>query len=360
MDKIVHLTELGEMMEEVKDKTNKCIGCGGQMAFDPESQSLKCTHCGRLNVFDVKYASDVKEHFNIDSIKSGVETEYLEYYCTTCGRKHVLKRGQTDLRCPSCGDRELKRVLRIDYKPDGIAPFKIDKNKATKCFFDWLKKRKMSPNDLNTVDRTRFLQGFYVPVYCFDFDTASTYSGIGINYRRNEKGERYEESRHSFSNTKRNNFRDYFEAASKIIPTISLKRLEPFSKNYYVYTSEFVYGWIGAETNIELQDGYRNMTGTVEDELYYKIKSSLRYDEVQSYKCTTIFSNVKYHYLYLPIYKGKYTYRNKDYTFYVNGETGKVIGQSPRSIWKTLGKALLIALGIFAVGALLVLLLSGD
>ena len=347
-------------MDEVKEKTNKCESCGAQMLFDAETQSLKCSHCGRLNVFDVKSSSDYKEPFNVDSVKSNATTEYIEYLCETCGRKHVLKRGQTDLRCPSCGDRNLKRVLRIDYKPDGILPFRIDKNKATKCFFDWLKKRKMSPNDLKNVDRTRFLQGFYVPIYCFDFDTSSTYSGVGVNYTKDSEG-REQEHRSAFSGTKRYPYQNYIEGATKIMATKSIQKLEPFSRNYYVYTSEFVYGWIGAETNIELQSAYYNMTETVRDDLYYKIKSDLnrKYSEIQSFKCNTIFSNVRYQYLYVPIYKGSYSYRNKDYTFFINGESGKVVGQAPISVWKTLGKALLIALGVAGVVAFLVWLFYG-
>ena len=46
---------------------------------------------------------------------------------------------------------------------------------------------------------------------------------------------------------------------------------------------------------------------------------------------STIHEGVTYKYVMLPIYVGNFNYRKKLYNFYVNGETGKVVGKTPKS-----------------------------
>ena len=344
----------GVFMEE--EKTNKCAHCGGQMVFDSQSQSLKCIHCGALDVFDVERMTQAKHPFDGTSESTTSKTENAEYACMTCGRRHVFKKGEKDIRCPSCGDKNLKRVLKIDYKPDGILPFKVDKDNALKCFFEWIKKRKMAPRALKNLDRAQLLKAMYVPMYSFDTDTFTKYTGIGIDRYTDSKGKK-RVRRETFSSSCKNQYRDYYESAGEEISTETLVKLRPFSNELYVYKPEFVYGYIGAELTCHLQDSFRFMALDITQSIERKIRRELGYTEIQAFKCATSFSNTKYHYYYLPVYKGTYHYGKKDYTFYVNGESGKVVGKAPVSIWKAIGVALLIGLGIAGI-ALLITFLS--
>jgi hypothetical protein len=57
-------------------------------------------------------------------------------------------------------------------------------------------------------------------------------------------------------------------------------------------------------------------------------------------------------YVLLPVWKYLYTYQGKEYEYYINGQSGKVIGKAPLSI----GKAVACGSGIF-LGVLLAALL---
>lgn len=345
-----------EYVRGMMEKTNKCNNCGGDMAFNVEWQNLKCTHCGSSVSFDIIRAPFIKKDYKTDSVISNEFTQYTEYVCQTCSRRHIVKRGESFEHCPTCGDQNLVKVLKVDYKPDGIIPFQINKETAVKKFFDWVRKRKLSPNMLKLLDRTQKLVGMYVPAYYYDFHTTSNFSGVGVKNYRDKEG-RTRQTRHRFNDVRRDEFYNQIESAGQEVPTSALEKISSFdTSKLCVYSSEYLYGWAGAEVTSFLQENYKNMTNYMSSNIANKIKHSLPYDYVEDFHCVTMFSNVKYNYVYLPVYKGTYRYKDKTYTYYINGDSGEVTGKSPKSFWKIFGVAILLALGIAGVALLLYLL----
>ena len=326
------------------------------MVFDVEWQNLKCTHCASSVGFDIIKAPFVKKEYKATSTITSSMTEYTEYVCQTCGRKHVVKKDEPLSNCPSCGDDNLKKVIRVDYTPDGIIPFKVDKNTATKNFFNWVKRRRLSPNMLKNLDRTQRLVGMYVPVYFYDFQTSSTYSGVGIRHYTDKEGKTHTR-RENFHKVSRSEYVDYIQSAGQEVPSHTLKMLGSFDTTQLnVYSPEYLYGWIGAEVTSFVKDNYNDMTEYLSHSIASSLKFALPYDSVENFECYTVFSNVRYSYVYVPVYKGSYKYKDKNYTYYVNGQNGTITGKSPKSFWKIFGIAILLALGIAGVALLLTLL----
>ena len=56
---------------------------------------------------------------------------------------------------------------------------------------------------------------------------------------------------------------------------------------------------------------------------------------------STLYSKVTYKYLLVPVWMSSFKYKDKLYQFVVNGQTGKVGGKAPTSVWKVL-----LAIGI--------------
>ena len=68
-------------------------------------------------------------------------------------------------------------------------------------------------------------------------------------------------------------------------------------------------------------------------------------DRSDSIKFSTIYSNITYKYLLVPVWISSFKYKDKVYQFVVNGQTGKVGGKSPVSAWRVI-LAILIGAGI--------------
>jgi len=64
------------------------------------------------------------------------------------------------------------------------------------------------------------------------------------------------------------------------------------------------------------------------------IKRRHRADRVRSLRFDAALSNLTYKYVLLPLWMSHYKYKDKQYEFLVNGQTGKVGGKVPVSAWK--------------------------
>lgn len=313
---------------------NKCKNCGGELIYDAESQELKCMQCDGITDIPEQDAIIEKKQYHKDSSIQLSETEYTQYTCGTCGRRHIAPKNQDVVYCPSCGDSNLEKNITVEYLPDGIIPFKLNKEKALLCFKDWLKKRKFAPNNLKKLAKSQSLTGLYLPIYDYDFDTTTHYSGVGVNEYKDSDGKTHT-SRHPFRGNRSDIFEDFVESANTEVPSPDLREMGNYNyRNIYVYRPEFLYGWIGSNINISLHDSCVRARNAVANKIASDIKRSLHYDRVENFVCNTTFNAIKYSYLYIPVWVNHYKYKDKNYNCYINGITGKVSGKAPKSFWK--------------------------
>jgi DNA-directed RNA polymerase subunit RPC12/RpoP len=332
--------------------SNKCPNCSGELVFDIESQKLKCTHCSTFQDFESSSKKLEKQLLTAESTIKKSKTEYTQYACQTCGRKHICATDTPLTRCPSCGSDNLTKTVKIDYTPDGIIPFKIDKENALAHFSSWLKTRKFTPNSLKRLAKSKVMDGFYLPAYFYDFECTTHYSGVGINTVRSPRGD-VRTVRHSFNKVRNDKYVNRIESASSAISSMKMEQLGGFSENkILVYRTEYLYGFFGGQVDSFVQDNSQNMKRTVTQELAFDVRAKLPYERIENFSCNTDFSNIFYSYVYLPVYKGFYNYKKRNYYYYINGENGKVTGKTPKSFWKIL----LVVLGVGALVALFIYL----
>ena len=313
---------------------NKCVNCGGELSYDPDSQELKCNQCDSITNIPEQESVLAKKQYHKDSSIQLSETEYTQYSCGTCGRRHIAPKNQDVIYCPSCGDSNLEKNITVEYLPDGIIPFKLNQEKAMLCFKDWLKKRKFAPNNLKKLAKTQSLKGIYLPIYDYDFDTATSYSGVGIKEHRDSEG-KTRITRHPFRNTRTDFLQDYVESANSEISSPDLRDMANYNyRNIYVYRPEFLYGWVGTNINVSLHDSCVRARNSVANQIATDVRNSLHYDRIENFVCNTTFNSIRYSYLYVPVWFNQYKYKDKTYNCYINGLTGKVSGKAPNSFWK--------------------------
>ncbi len=314
--------------------SNKCPRCSGELAFDVDSQNLKCSHCATIHEFEKSNTPLQKKLLTKTSTITESKTKYTQFACQTCGRRHISATDTPLSRCPSCGDDNLTKTLKIEFSPDGIIPFKINKASAQNHFQSWLKTRHFAPNALRKAANSRALDGFYLPGYFYDFSCQTTYSGVGINSFRSANGQ-IRVTRHPFHRTQKDKYIDRVESATTSISSAKMRQLGGFSSsNLQLYRTEFLYGWFANQADSFIQDNSQNMIRSVTQEIASNIRSKLPYSSVENFNCSTTFSDIFYSHVYLPVYKGIYRYKKRDFSYYINGENGKVAGKAPKSFWK--------------------------
>jgi len=326
---------------------NKCSNCGGTLNFDPVSGELKCTHCESITDIEDTQAINDKKDYNENSTIKQSKTKYTQFTCKSCNRTHISST-ETDLqRCPCCGDALLEKTLNVEYTPDGVIPFKIDYEKAMQSYKSWLKTKKFAPNNLKSLASAQSLVARYIPVYNYAFKCTSNYHGTGFVTRGMGDNKRTE--RIHFKDTRIDVYDDYLECASDDISSADLRKLGNYNfGNIMVYKTEYLYGFIASQIKTDLHQNCANMRSVAVNDIQNKIKRSLNC-RIESFHCNTNFNYIKYNHLYLPMWTNVYKYKDKTYTCYINGQTGKATGTAPKSFWKIFGVVLLgiaIACGI--------------
>lgn len=326
-----------------EDNIYRCESCGGVMEFDVASQTLKCPHCGTSKVI-INDSSKVIEHsldFNAKRKIKVEEKQSRTMECSGCGAKIEISSNDTAAKCPYCGSSYvLAKTQEEVLIPDGIVPFKIDKNQVGVLFRTWIKKRWLAPGELKKLYQYGSFQGIYVPYWTFDAQTDCYYTGEGgrdrtITYEKDgEKHTRIETDWYFTSGRINHFFDDVQVPATERYQKGFFSGIEPFNmKQVMSYSPDYISGNLSEKFSVDLESGHREALVKMENELINMASNEIRrrYDRARNVRVQARYYNETYKYLLLPIYSTSYNFKNKTYNVLINGQTGKIKGEYPKS-----------------------------
>ena len=108
----------------------------------------------------------------------------------------------------------------------------------------------------------------------------------------------------------------------------------------------------------EVKEGFDRIRPLAEERMESAIKSSRGYDTYRGMTYGHDYRKVSFKHILLPVWLSSYRYRDKTYSFIVNGESGKVAGRAPLSVLK-IAFLILGGIGLFAL-LLYLLMLTGE
>ena len=357
----------GETMEEnVDTEVVKCLSCGSNMVFQPESQMLYCEHCGTKQSF----ASDLRaEELDIRTALTAGRNWDTErtvvFACDNCNAKIVLQKNETATFCPFCGTAHAKKSNELaGLKPNALIPFSFGLEKAIELSKSWAKKRFFAPQNFKKNLNSNNVRGVYAPCFTFDSNTASYYEGrLGetrtrtVGYGKNRRVQTYTVWYH-VRGTYNMSYDDILISSGTKFSQEQLNKIAPYNTNDgKVYEESYLLGFMAYHYDVELNDCWQKAKNMVDKNIRRGILSKYCYDKVAYLNISTAHSNVTYKYVMLPVYVGNFRYKKKLFNFYVNGSTGKVHGKTPKSFWKifattVLSVAALIGFGLLVSGVL--------
>lgn len=347
---------------ETRDETDKkCPQCAGVMDFDPTSGKLKCPYCDYEE--EIKHEEDTPrqaEELNFFEAEHtankdwGIETKTV--LCEACGAESIYDALQTSGVCPFCGSNQVMEAQAQDtIAPGGVVPFKVNEKQASEYFQKWIKRKFFCPKLAKESAKPKSFKGIYLPYWTFDTQTTSSFHGeYGIDKRkRKPNGETYVQTTwHRTNGTHKEFIDDELVFASKNHNGGILKGLEPFdTADNKAYKPEYIAGFVAERYSVGLKDAWGKAKSSITNKLRRHIESDIRQqhhaDHVRNVSLSTDFSNITYKYLLLPIWISTFKYNDKVYQFMVNGQTGKVSGQTPISIPKVILTVIVVLLVLF-------------
>ncbi|MBL0143328.1 MAG: hypothetical protein IPP91_14770 [Betaproteobacteria bacterium] len=356
-------------------KTFPCTGCGAKLSFSPGTRELKCEFCGTANEIAENDARIEELDFEtyLRALEGKMEVQEVEQVkCDKCGAEQSMGGSLFAGTCTFCGAAIVsKSYASRRIKPKAIVPFQVNRARAADSFRRWVRSLWLSPGDLKKYAQSDAgLAGMYLPYWTYDCNTASDYVGErGDDYyttdtftSRNSSGETVTESRRvkhtrwtPASGHVERFHDDVLVMASNTLPAGITGSVMRFNlKGLVPYQPEFVSGFQAEAYQVTLRDGFPIAKVSIDEAVRSLICGDIGGDQQRIHSVSTRYSDVKFKHVLLPVWISAYRYRDKAYRFLINGQTGEVSGESPKSWWKIA----FLVLGILVV--LFVILVAGG
>lgn len=102
----------------------------------------------------------------------------------TCGAEITCDATTAVSECPYCGNPAVTPGAFVDMaRPDGVVPFRLDKDAAVAALNDYYKGKKFLPKKFIAANKVEHIQGVYVPFWLYD----GSVEGSGTFECRNER-----------------------------------------------------------------------------------------------------------------------------------------------------------------------------
>lgn len=330
--------------EDTKKETDKkCPKCGAVMNYKPGGAVLYCQFCEYEEKVELEFNFDEaaqETEFNptIDSgqCQWGAETKLI--ICKSCGAESVYDSLQVAESCPYCGSVQVMEEKGKDtLSPSGVCPFQIGREKAEELLRAYIKDGWFTPSEFKEA-RNKPVQGVYLPFWTFDTKAACRYSArIGFEKTvRNRKGEtRTEVTWKNTDGVFKKFIDDWLVLASTRYKDPAFKDVKFDTKKNVKYKPEFLAGFTAERYSLPLTEGWKEaqkgIAAKLSKDIESKIRSDSGADRVENLRIDSKYRDITYKYLLLPVWMSSCTYKDKIYNFVVNGQTGKVYGDTPTS-----------------------------
>lgn len=353
----------------------KCPCCGGAIAFDSTLQKMKCPYCDTeyemetLAAYDAELknepADNMKWKTESDNWQEGETDGLYTYVCRSCGGEIVGDETTAAMSCPYC-DNPIVMMGQFSgsLKPDLVIPFKLDKKAAKAALQKHYGGKKLLPKvfgDQNHIDEVK---GVYVPVWLFDADADAKvrYKASNIRHWSDSRYDYTETTCYAVTRGGSLGFTQVPVDGSTKMEDKLMESIEPFKMEDAVdFQTAYLAGYLADKYDVDAEASIERA-----NERIRKSTADAFADTVQGYTTVTPEStNIslrkgKVRYALLPVWLLNTTWKGEKYTFAMNGQTGKFVGDLPmdKGAYKRwlLGFTALFSAAVYAAAYLLWLL----
>ncbi len=324
----------------LKVRRYTCPKCGARAAFDPEQRVLACQFCGYQSGQRQAVVGETLEQDFIATLPTAkahlwnlAVSRVLK--CQGCGAVFTLPPSQVAGECPFCQSPHVIETTesRELAEPDGVLPFQLDAEVATQHVRQWMKKLRFRPGDLLKKAALVPPRGVYMPYWTFDVGgQIAIYQTISIEQtptRYKAKTMLPPSSPPAPSSTAGVFCNDLLVPATRSLPGL-LDKLTDFATTALLpYSPDVLADWPAEIYQVSMADAslvarQRALEDTKKRQPAHSDWLGYRTDSsgivINAYKLVL-----------LPVWVTGHRYERKLYPALVNGQTGSVVGDAPRS-----------------------------
>ena len=363
-----------EVKSEVKARIkHTCPACGAEATWNPAKQALVCGFCGTTAPGTVQDAAtgEIIEYDlptalrSIPDSKRGWGAQKQSVKCQSCHAISVFDPARQSQGCEFCGATALVpyEEVKASFSPESLLPMKISGVQARELIKKWYGSRWFAPNKLKKAALTDTVKGIYIPYWTFDAQVNADWEAeAGYHYYEteeytdsngNRQTRRIQRTRWEYASGHLDHFfDDELVPASLGIQPNHLRAVEPFPiKELTPYDPAYLSGWVVERYQIDLVAAAQRSREQMEQKLQTMCGSAVPGDTYRNLQVRAAFGGQTFKHILAPLWMLQYRYGTKNFQVVMNGYTGKISGDYPKSWIK-------IAFAALAVIIILIILLS--
>ena len=329
---------------------HKCDNCGASLVFNPDTQTMLCPYCGDLSSVYKTAKDDARPRSKKRSKNwSAEELQYIsEYQCESCGGDIFTDQTTSATLCPYCGNAVMLRGrLSGSLRPQEVIPFQISKERALEGLEEYIGEKRFVHKDFLDKRKLEEVKGVYVPFWIYDATMEGNMTFKCVNERVWTEG-KYEYTQRKYYRVSRSGEMDFnylpVVASTKVSDEI-MESLEPFNHlKSKSFITGYLSGYVADKYDIEEEDAYPRAFQRMTESLESELCSTVDYDEVSIHMSDTYATSCSCSYSLYPVWLMSSVWNDKVFTFAMNGQTGKMVGNLPLYWSKLLAISLLFVL----------------
>lgn len=341
-----------------------CPACGAEANWHPGRQRLVCPFCGTESPAPPDADFAAKEHdlaaalAAIDPAHAGWAAAKRQVRCQSCRAISVLDPARQAQNCEFCGSAQLVPYDETApaHRPESVLPFRVAETDARDRLRAWFGRLWLAPGALKRRALTDTVRGVYLPYWTFDarveadwtaeaghyYYTTESYVDNGQLRTRQVRHVRWEPAAGHVSHF----FDDDLVCASVGVHPGLVRAIEPFPTGELKgYDPGYVAGWVVERYQIDLKGAAERASAAMRAKLEAMCARQVPGDTYRNLVVRADWSGQTFKHMLAPVWLLSYDYGRRSFQCVINGVTGTVAGEYPKSPWKIA----LIVLGIIVL-----------
>ena len=331
-----------------------CPACGAQAEWNPGKQKLVCPFCGTESPYKVTASGEIEELDLVRALREipdserGWQTERRTVQCQSCKAVSVFEPDRVGQRCEFCGSPALVpyEEIKSPIRPQSLLPFRVADTAVREQIRRWYRSKWLAPNALKSRALVDTVKGVYIPYWTFDAQVvcpweadAGHYYYTTESYRDNKGNMQTRQVQHvrwePASGVLTHFFDDEPIPGTRGLNLNLLRQVEPFpTKELVPYDTSFLSGFVVEHYQVVLLEAAQASEAQMHEKLESMCAAQVPGDTYRNLVIHPTYSAQTFKHILVPVWLLTYTYGARVFHLLVNGATGRMAGEYPKSFWK--------------------------
>lgn len=338
----------------------KCPACTGPLHFAGASGKLECEYCG--NTYEIKEIEALYADKEADAAKGGSagaddakggsagadaeeaaskgeewgeDAEKMRSYnCPSCGAQLFCDENTAVTSCPYCGnptivEERFEGILR----PNCVLPFKLTKEDAKAALRSHYKNKFFLPKTFKTENHIEEIKGVYVPFWLFDGEAKVSMDFNATKSNSHREGD-YKITKTSYYDVRRTGaiaFERVPVDGSKKMPDDLMDSIEPYDYSELKdFSMAYLPGYLADKYDVSAETAFeRANERCINTAVSATENTVVGYNTVETKSQQAEMHKKTVRYALLPVWLLSTKWKDSDYLFAMNAQTGKLVGDLP-------------------------------